>query len=678
MVSVGAVYVGVLGVGGAIQLALAAFAWRHGSKPGVRWFAVLATFGAAWVLTDAVGMWFVGAGFPRLWLGNLNSAISTGAAVAWVGFVVNYTGRGHLLTPSRTAAVALLPATTSAVLLAAPTSPLVVVEYGFETVSGLSLVWIDAGPLILAVEVYIFALIFGLFGLILRAIVEEGAPFAGQLAWILGGSLVVLLGAAVDILNLVPVPADVLGPSVGATLQTCAFAVALFRHRLLELVPAVSHLGESDAIEDLDDGVVIVDDDGAVVRLNPAARRVLDVGADGAIGVDVRRLLPELDDGAPAETTVERSGRTYRVTRSAITGRGDRPVGQTFLFRDVTDRERREQRLEVLSRVLRHNLRNDVDAIEGHASFVEHETDGDVARSAGTIRSLALGMAELGDKARLAQETLDDDADPEVVELAPLVDRVVDDAVAALPDYDPDVAVTVPDDAGVATYPTPLAVALGNVVENAIEHAGSTTPTVRVRATVGEGVEPSVDPDDVTARSDGGEANGRRSRNGSGPGDGARTDTRSGSGSGSGGASGGEDGTTSDPASGTGAGNGPASGTGARNGPASGSLGDPDAGPVDPAAEDAGTSGVEIVVEDDGPGIPDHQVAVLEEGAETPLLHGNGIGLWLVHWAVGTLRGDVEFERIPDGSRVRIRVPTLDGDGTDRTRTAEPREGRAD
>jgi signal transduction histidine kinase len=508
----------------------------------------------------------------------------------------------------------------------------------------------------------------------------------------------------------------VLGPSVGATLQTCAFAVALFRHRLLELVPAVSHLGESDAIEDLDDGVVIVDDDGAVVRLNPAARRVLDVGADGAIGVDVRQLLPELDDGAPAETTVERSGRTYRVTRSAITGRGDRPVGQTFLFRDVTDRERREQRLEVLSRVLRHNLRNDVDAIEGHASFVEHETDGDVARSAGTIRSLALGMAELGDKARLAQETLDDDADPEVVELASLVDRVVDDAVAALPDYDPDVAVTVPDDAGVATYPTPLAVALGNVVENAIEHAGSPTPTVRIRATVGDGRGsggPAGErrgvgggPGDVAGRPNGGGATGRRSST-NGDGAGSRAEARSDSGS-AGAAD--ADGATDRPGTRTGSTDAPegrrpesvgrgASATGIRNGGAAATSGDEngaasdstpasDAGngtasdaagrPADGTAGDAGTSDVEIVVEDDGPGIPDHQVAVLEEGAETPLLHGNGIGLWLVHWAVGTLRGDVEFERIPDGSRVRIRVPALDGDGTDRTRTAEPREGRTD
>jgi signal transduction histidine kinase len=677
MVAAGDLYVVVLALGGTVQLALAAYAWRHGSKPGARWFVAMAAFGAAWVLTDAIGMGFVGAGFPRLWLGNLNSAIATGTAVAWIGFVVTYTGRGHLLTPRRTVLLAALPAVTSAALIVTPTSPLVVEAYGFETVSGLSLVWIEAGTLVVAVEVYLFALLIALFGLVARAIVEEGEPFAGQLAWIVAGSLAVLVGASVDIFTLVEPPADVLGPSIGATIHTCTFAVALFRYRLLRLVPAVRHLGESDAIEDLDDGVVIVDDDGTIVRLNPAAGRILGVepapAPDGAIGADVRTLLPDVDDplSASLEATVERGGRTYRVSNSPITGRGDRHVGRTLLLRDVTERERREQRLAVLGRVLRHNLRNDVDAIEGHASFVEHETDGDVARAAGTIRSLAMSMADLGDKARLAQETLDADADPEPVALAPLVDAAVADATDALPTRDPDLSVSVPDDATVVTHPTPLAVAVENVVENAIEHGDPSDPTVRVRTR--SRARPRSDATDADRRAPG--SSGRATATG----DGGRTDATDAPGSATAVAS------ASTPASGTASapdddsdpvraeqtrGTTTGSDPATTDDPVDGATRAGDdgraatatptaAGPVEPA------DGVEIVVEDDGPGIPDHQVAVLEEGAETPLAHGDGIGLWLVHWAVGTLRGDVRFEPRDDGeegSRVRIRVPDL-GDG---------------
>jgi signal transduction histidine kinase len=55
------------------------------------------------------------------------------------------------------------------------------------------------------------------------------------------------------------------------------------------------------------------------------------------------------------------------------------------------------------------------------------------------------------------------------------------------------------------------------------------------------------------------------------------------------------------------------------------------------------TATVEVV--DDGPGIPEHELAVLAAESETPLEHGSGIGLWLVTWIVERSDGAVDFER---------------------------------
>jgi signal transduction histidine kinase len=57
-----------------------------------------------------------------------------------------------------------------------------------------------------------------------------------------------------------------------------------------------------------------------------------------------------------------------------------------------------------------------------------------------------------------------------------------------------------------------------------------------------------------------------------------------------------------------------------------------------------GESRVRLRVSDDGPGIPDHEVAVLERGGETPLEHGSGLGLWLVTWLVERYGGDVAID----------------------------------
>lgn len=52
---------------------------------------------------------------------------------------------------------------------------------------------------------------------------------------------------------------------------------------------------------------------------------------------------------------------------------------------------------------------------------------------------------------------------------------------------------------------------------------------------------------------------------------------------------------------------------------------------------------VEIRVADDGPGIPEGERRVLDEGRETPLDHSAGVGLWLVKWLVDLQRGDLSF-----------------------------------
>ncbi|UWG46693.1 Signal transduction histidine kinase [Halanaeroarchaeum sp. HSR-CO] len=65
-----------------------------------------------------------------------------------------------------------------------------------------------------------------------------------------------------------------------------------------------------------------------------------------------------------------------------------------------------------------------------------------------------------------------------------------------------------------------------------------------------------------------------------------------------------------------------------------------------------------IRVEDDGPGIPDHEKAVLREGEETPLAHGSGLGLWLVYWIVTMNGGRLEIsDSEPRGTVVEIDLP---------------------
>jgi len=51
---------------------------------------------------------------------------------------------------------------------------------------------------------------------------------------------------------------------------------------------------------------------------------------------------------------------------------------------------------------------------------------------------------------------------------------------------------------------------------------------------------------------------------------------------------------------------------------------------------------------------------VLEHGAETPLVHGSGLGLWLVHWITTTHGGTVESTVTGDGTTMTVSVPHVE------------------
>jgi len=71
-------------------------------------------------------------------------------------------------------------------------------------------------------------------------------------------------------------------------------------------------------------------------------------------------------------------------------------------------------------------------------------------------------------------------------------------------------------------------------------------------------------------------------------------------------------------------------------------------------------TGLQVVVRvsDNGPGLPESERAVLETGEETPLAHGQGLGLWLSYWLVTTVDGEIEVLNTEQGTTIEIRLPT--------------------
>jgi PAS domain S-box-containing protein len=322
-----------------------------------------------------------------------------------------------------------------------------------------------------------------------------------------------------------------------------------------------------------------------------------------------------LDTGAPYTLQLRIHPRNTPTRWVEVRGEplddGDR-VGLRGAIVDVTKMKEREQRLQVLNRILRHNLRNDLNVIQGRAEMLSEELHGidippalfemeelgpfleelqrlqqdadslqseigivhagmtfltsfsidDAKTSTDVILDKSTELDELGEKARQLDTIMAETSEAvrEPVAIRPLLDAVrrtfAMDFPEAVIDIDCD------DEVQVFGIEGPLERALTELVENALLHADAADVHVRLTASESD-------------------------------------DDR-----------------------------------------------------------------VEICVVDDGPGIPAMERETLRRGTESPVFHGQGIGLWIVTWIVHRLKGTIEIHnRDPQGSIVCLdlpRVPPLD------------------
>ncbi|MFB6184459.1 MAG: sensor histidine kinase [Haloarculaceae archaeon] len=144
-------------------------------------------------------------------------------------------------------------------------------------------------------------------------------------------------------------------------------------------------------------------------------------------------------------------------------------------MRDITDSRRHRQQLEVLNRVLRHNLRNKLTIVRGNIETASEQVDGTVSQLLEKAQDATNELLATSKTARAVQTTLED-IDTHDQQLEAVLGSVTERAR----DEYPTATIRVPD----AEMPTveandALEDALWELVANACEHAGN-SPRVTV------------------------------------------------------------------------------------------------------------------------------------------------------------------------------------------------------
>jgi PAS domain-containing protein len=400
-------------------LSLVAYRRRH--RPGARTFVLLAGVTAGYA-----GLYAVSLPVPtsdlRTVLGAAQWFMLAPIPVLWLFFALEYTGRVDFITARLAMALSVVPALAVAgavgnamamvgLVASSPVGQLFYPTTSSSAWLGHTFVSHTTGPLYTLYLAVAYVYMITGIAVLLEFVVRYDRLYTNQAASLVVGALCPLFANAVSVSGGSPVAGLDLLP-FGLPVTAALFANALFRYELLEFVPAARRRGASALVAEMRDAVVLIDHDGRVVDLNDAAceqfgrerGRALEESLSGLTGVSI--------DGDESVFEVESNNTIYEVTVSPVHDRYGGTIGRTLVFRDVTEHRAAQQRLEVLNRVLRHNLRTEVNVISGYATMVEGELPDDSAGMATEIATAADTLDELGQKARELERLMSrDDGD---------------------------------------------------------------------------------------------------------------------------------------------------------------------------------------------------------------------------------------------------------------------------
>ena len=252
--------------------------------------------------------------------------------------------------------------------------------------------------------------------------------------------------------------------SVGATAAAVGVGAAWDRYRLFGSAPAIATLGEQALTGETDDLMFVVDNEDRLITLNETALETLSITRSSAHGEPVHDVLGHDSDQLDRADTVgiltAEGTRRYDPQVSRVGDSHGNDIGATLSLRDITERDRRKQRLAVLNRVLRHNLRNQIDVIKGNAEVLAQE-DAEVTQ----IIDAADEIASLGQHARRIDQYISEASEDSAVDLEETVRSVLETLGAE------ETAVTVSVESAPAATVTTNRQALVGALESALDNA---------------------------------------------------------------------------------------------------------------------------------------------------------------------------------------------------------------
>mgnify|MGYP002338512777 CR=1 FL=1 len=459
--------------------AAAILAWREGNKPGARPLAFLLIGQVWWSISSFFRIQAATVETKLIWLMVLWVGV-VAIPLGWFLFALEYTGRDRYIQPMYVGILAVIPFATL----------ILVATGGFHNLFSVSAVgFTDAGILRFeyqglwywVVAAYTYILGAGGVLLLLELIVSQAYTFRKQALALLIGlivpwstNLLYLLG----VLDLGIDPTPIAFSTTGVL-----YLVALKRFHLIKASPAPNKRARRLVFDGVQEGTIVLDIEDHIVDINEPALETFELDRRETLGTPIAETIPEYED-FPEEgklnnyLTVENETgeRDFELTVKKIESISGKDMGKLITLSEVTDFIRQQQRLEVLNRVFRHNMRTETNLILGHAEELDRE-------EADIIKERALRIEDFGEKGKDAIELFSqarEESDPRSL------DRMLRGCISDVSERFQEANIEYQNQGLDVSVEGLLVAVFENAIENAIEHNEADNPLVTVKSQVSE------------------------------------------------------------------------------------------------------------------------------------------------------------------------------------------------
>jgi|GEM_PF-467560 len=326
-------YSGLLFAAGLICLVVSLLTWqlRRPARGSVSLVVLLLAL-SWWDITYAIFWADLPGPTPYFWL----DITYVGAVIVPTSlhvFALQLNGGENWLKPSVIAVLCVEPVLVTLALWSDPWHNLF---FGGQREMNAGMI-LNGGAVFWGNVVYSYTLILMAFLLFLRGFFNSTGLYRKQSGMILLGLGFTWLNSIIFVLGQNPLPGADNTP-FSFTLTGLFFAHALFRYRLLDVVP----IARSMLVDSMSDGIVVLDSRNRLVDMNPVARVLLSQVQIGDPLEKIEETLPEIiqqfytKDNVSAEVMLENPTRYLDFRISPVADSRQQALGRLIVWRDIT------------------------------------------------------------------------------------------------------------------------------------------------------------------------------------------------------------------------------------------------------------------------------------------------------------------------------------------------------